>query len=343
MWQRLEKVYLPWADYGDLAFLNKGGRWQAKPHIYGSPFYYIDYTLAQCCAMQFWVKSRQDYAARWKPTSACAGAAVRRRSRISSAPPDWCRRLRTAPLPGWCGKPRLCWAFKACRPDFVSLRPSWCGKRVRPSHRPGRTGAVRSNSFTTKIEGAKTAFTDRPEPLNHDGYPITPVKKGPRHGPDIPLRHRAVRTGPLRKVGALELLDHFIARTERLDRGSTPWWCGISIVRVRMPGTSTVERTSRRPLFGVPMTVKESFDVAGLPTTRGHAGLKDPARSASPRSRCGDWKPRGRWFSARPTCRSIWPTGRATIRSTARPTIPGISPARPADRRAARRPRLRPV
>jgi M3 family oligoendopeptidase len=62
MWRRLEKLYLPWADYGDLAFLNKGGRWQAKPHIYGSPFYYIDYTLAQCCAMQFWVKSRQDYA-----------------------------------------------------------------------------------------------------------------------------------------------------------------------------------------------------------------------------------------------------------------------------------------
>jgi oligoendopeptidase F len=31
-------------------------------HIYGSPFYYIDYTLALCCALQFWVKSRQDYA-----------------------------------------------------------------------------------------------------------------------------------------------------------------------------------------------------------------------------------------------------------------------------------------
>jgi M3 family oligoendopeptidase len=63
MWQRLEKTYLPWADYGDIGFLRKGGRWQAKPHIYGSPFYYIDYTLAQCCAMQFWVKSRQDYPA----------------------------------------------------------------------------------------------------------------------------------------------------------------------------------------------------------------------------------------------------------------------------------------
>jgi M3 family oligoendopeptidase len=61
MWARLEKIYMPWTDYGDLDFLVKGGRWQAKPHIYGSPFYYIDYTLAQCCAMQFWVKSRQDY------------------------------------------------------------------------------------------------------------------------------------------------------------------------------------------------------------------------------------------------------------------------------------------
>ncbi len=63
MWVRLEKLYMPWTDYGDLEFLRKGGRWQAKPHIYGSPFYYIDYTLAQCCAMQFWVRSRRDYAA----------------------------------------------------------------------------------------------------------------------------------------------------------------------------------------------------------------------------------------------------------------------------------------
>jgi M3 family oligoendopeptidase len=63
MWARLEKVYMPWTSYGDLDFLAKGGRWQAKAHIYASPFYYIDYTLAQCCAMQFWVKSRQDYGA----------------------------------------------------------------------------------------------------------------------------------------------------------------------------------------------------------------------------------------------------------------------------------------
>ncbi len=63
IWQRLERRYLPWTDYGDLAYPALGGRWQAKPHIYLSPFYYIDYTLALCCAMQLWVKSRQDYPA----------------------------------------------------------------------------------------------------------------------------------------------------------------------------------------------------------------------------------------------------------------------------------------
>ena len=58
MWQALERRYMPWADYGDLAYPAKGARWQAKPHIYLSPFYYIDYTLALCCAMQLWVRSR---------------------------------------------------------------------------------------------------------------------------------------------------------------------------------------------------------------------------------------------------------------------------------------------
>jgi oligoendopeptidase F len=63
IWQRLERRYMPWTDYGDLAYPAKGGRWQAKQHIYRSPFYYIDYTLALCCALQFWVRSRRDPAA----------------------------------------------------------------------------------------------------------------------------------------------------------------------------------------------------------------------------------------------------------------------------------------
>ncbi|GGF27074.1 M3 family oligoendopeptidase [Aliidongia dinghuensis] len=63
VWRALERRYMPWTDYGDLAYPEKGGRWQAKRHIYYLPFYYIDYTLALCCAMQFWVKSRRDYQA----------------------------------------------------------------------------------------------------------------------------------------------------------------------------------------------------------------------------------------------------------------------------------------
>lgn len=62
MWKRLEAIYLPWRDYGDIACATKGGRWQAQLHIYQAPFYYIDYTLALCCALQFWVKAKQDYA-----------------------------------------------------------------------------------------------------------------------------------------------------------------------------------------------------------------------------------------------------------------------------------------
>jgi M3 family oligoendopeptidase len=56
-WLAIEKKYLPYIDYDDNDFLNKGGRWQQQRHIYMSPFYYIDYCLAQICAFQFWKKS----------------------------------------------------------------------------------------------------------------------------------------------------------------------------------------------------------------------------------------------------------------------------------------------
>jgi M3 family oligoendopeptidase len=60
MWQEVERRYLPWREYGDLAHPLKGGLWQEKQHIYLSPFYYIDYTLALCCALQFWQRSVDD-------------------------------------------------------------------------------------------------------------------------------------------------------------------------------------------------------------------------------------------------------------------------------------------
>lgn len=74
-----------------------------------------------------------------------------------------------------------------------------------------------------------------------------------------------------REVGALELCDATIERIERLDGN-------INAVAVRdfdrareqaRAADAALARGERRPLLGVPMTVKESFNVAGLPTTWG--------------------------------------------------------------------------
>lgn len=59
-WLEIEHKYLPYIDYDDNEFLEKGGRWQQQRHIYLSPFYYIDYCLAQICAFQFWKKSNEN-------------------------------------------------------------------------------------------------------------------------------------------------------------------------------------------------------------------------------------------------------------------------------------------
>jgi M3 family oligoendopeptidase len=60
MWREMERTYLPWYDYGDLPHAGAGGLWQMQRHIYQFPFYYIDYVLALVCALQFWVRVRND-------------------------------------------------------------------------------------------------------------------------------------------------------------------------------------------------------------------------------------------------------------------------------------------
>lgn len=65
-WREIEQIYLPHRDYDGLAYLEDGAFWQRQQHIYSSPFYYIDYTLAQICALQFWQKSREDFTAAWQ-------------------------------------------------------------------------------------------------------------------------------------------------------------------------------------------------------------------------------------------------------------------------------------
>lgn len=64
-WHKLEKEYMPHLNYGDDPYFGKGGTWQRQLHIYEYPFYYIDYCLAQTCALQFWSKSLADRKAAW--------------------------------------------------------------------------------------------------------------------------------------------------------------------------------------------------------------------------------------------------------------------------------------
>ena len=65
-WLEIEKKYLPTRDYGEADELKNGIFWFRQGHIFSSPFYYIDYTLAQVCAFQFWIKSREDREKAWQ-------------------------------------------------------------------------------------------------------------------------------------------------------------------------------------------------------------------------------------------------------------------------------------
>ncbi|MBL8350941.1 MAG: amidase [Burkholderiaceae bacterium] len=79
-----------------------------------------------------------------------------------------------------------------------------------------------------------------------------------------------------RRFSSLELTDRLISRIERLD-------ADLNAVIVRdfdrardaaKAADAALARGDTRPLLGVPMTVKESFNVAGLPTTWGIAEAK---------------------------------------------------------------------
>ncbi|WP_137791209.1 M3 family oligoendopeptidase [Bacillus sp. E(2018)] len=65
-WRDLEKTYLPHRDYDGLEYLENGGFWHRQGHIFRSPFYYIDYTLAQICALQFWKRAGENSDRAWE-------------------------------------------------------------------------------------------------------------------------------------------------------------------------------------------------------------------------------------------------------------------------------------
>lgn len=65
VWSSLEKIYMPWRDYDGNEFLEGGGFWMQKQHIFLYPFYYIDYALAQICAFSLYGEMKRDRESAW--------------------------------------------------------------------------------------------------------------------------------------------------------------------------------------------------------------------------------------------------------------------------------------
>ncbi|MDE2331446.1 MAG: amidase, partial [Bradyrhizobium sp.] len=80
-----------------------------------------------------------------------------------------------------------------------------------------------------------------------------------------------------KKVSAVELAQDVIARIERHD-GKINAICVRDFARgldAARAADAARGRGENKPLLGIPLTVKESFNVAGLPTTWGFPAQKD--------------------------------------------------------------------
>lgn len=65
VWRAIEKKYMPWRDYDGNEFLEQGGFWMQKQHIFLYPFYYIDYALAQICTFFLYSEMKENREAAW--------------------------------------------------------------------------------------------------------------------------------------------------------------------------------------------------------------------------------------------------------------------------------------
>jgi len=81
-----------------------------------------------------------------------------------------------------------------------------------------------------------------------------------------------------KKIGSLELLDHFLARIEKYNpKLNAIVWFDKDKARKRARAADAALKKGKRlgPLHGVPMSIKESYQVAGSPTTWGAPAMKD--------------------------------------------------------------------
>ena len=65
-WKELEEKYTPHKTYDECPNLNRGIWWLRQSHIFKRPFYYIDYTLAQVVAFQFFLEDQKNHEKAWK-------------------------------------------------------------------------------------------------------------------------------------------------------------------------------------------------------------------------------------------------------------------------------------
>ena len=97
---------------------------------------------------------------------------------------------------------------------------------------------------------------------------------------DVPFRSAKQLAADIKrkKIGCLELLDLYLARVEKYDAALNAVVVrdfDRARTRARAADRALARRQLWGPLHGVPMTIKESYDVVGLPTTWGVPAYQD--------------------------------------------------------------------
>ncbi|TYR77068.1 M3 family oligoendopeptidase [Rossellomorea vietnamensis] len=65
-WIEIEYKYMPYKGEYNHAYLMRGSYWQQQTHMFTTPFYYIDYALAQMCALQIWSNAQTNESMAWE-------------------------------------------------------------------------------------------------------------------------------------------------------------------------------------------------------------------------------------------------------------------------------------
>jgi amidase len=157
----------------------------------------------------------------------------------------------------------LCRALDLGAASEVPSRSRWSRRPGAPSRRAFLTG-LGAASATSVMPWRKVVAQNSTKPIGSGGLEYLTA---------------TALLGALtdKRVSAVELVDFAIARIEALDKN-------INAVVVRdfdraraaaKEADAALARGERRPLLGLPMTVKEQFNVAGLPTTWGNPKFRD--------------------------------------------------------------------